>query len=259
MSPGAGALLVAVVCAAAVLALPAPVADRRLRSLTRRQARPGAPRSPRSLPGARATGPVARAVERVRAALRAGHAPDADLLLAAGLAERLAALLRAGIAPVAAWRHAAGACGLPTEVAQALAAAVGRGEDVGPVLRRAGARGTGPVAASWMLAQRCGAPAADVLARCGTALRETADARAAVRSALAGPQASARVVSALPLLGLLLGAALGASPWTVLLGTWPGRACAVAGVALALAARSWSGHLVRQAGAAGTARAPVRP
>ena len=61
------------------------------------------------------------------------------------------------------------------------------------------------------------------------------------------------------LLGLLLGAALGASPWTVLLGTWPGRACAVAGVALALAARSWSGHLVRRAGGSGTARARVRP
>ncbi|PPK92929.1 tight adherence protein B [Kineococcus xinjiangensis] len=233
-------------CAGAVLLTPGPDAARRLR-------RPG----PRP---AVAEAAVHRGL-RARLGARTG-APrtgeEEQLLRSAVLAERLAALLSAGTDPATAWFRAGASSGLGDEVAAALGRAGAGGEDVEPLLRSAGLTAAGPVAASWRLSQRCGAAAGDVLARCAAGLRESADARAAVRSALAGPRASARVVSVLPLLGLLLGALLGASPLQVLLGTWPGRGCAAVALVLALLGRAWTRALVHRAEAAGGRAASPR-
>lgn len=168
---------------------------------------------------------------------RGAQPPDQDLL-SASVAERAAALLRAGVAPSVAWEHAVGSALQDAEV----------GPDEGPGRV---AEVVAPVRAVWELVQRTGAPAAEALDAGAAGLRADAAARAAVRTALAGARVSARTVSALPVLGLLLGTALGARPWAVLVGTGPGRVCAVLGVALLLLGRWWSARLVRVAEAAG--------
>ncbi|MGI4894691.1 MAG: hypothetical protein ACRYF3_06235 [Janthinobacterium lividum] len=161
---------------------------------------------------------------------RSRPGPDDDLLDGARLAERAAALLRAGVTPATAWQHAA-----PGNV-------TGEGPPV-----------TAPasVVAVWRLVQRTGAPAADALEACAAGLRADADVRAAVRTAVAGAEVSARMVSLLPLAGLALGALLGAPPWQALLTSPVGRACAVAGTALLLLGRWWSARFVRAALRAG--------
>ncbi|WP_432526073.1 hypothetical protein, partial [Kineococcus mangrovi] len=151
-------------------------------------------------------------------------------LAAAAGAEQAAALLRAGVAPVTAWA---------VLDAAPRSGEAGDGQDVRVVrvVRR--------------LVAATGAPAAEALDACAAGLRADAAARAAVRTALAGARVSARTVSALPLLGLGLGALLGARPWAVLASSGPGRACVVAGVVLLLAGHRWSSRLVRRAEAAG--------
>ncbi|WP_432541827.1 hypothetical protein [Kineococcus sp. SYSU DK002] len=145
-----------------------------------------------------------------------------DDLAGARVAERAAALLRAGVPPATAWEHAGDRSG-----------------QVPP-----------PVRAVRRLVADTGAPAAQALEACAAGLRADAAARAALRTALAGARVSARTVSALPLLGLLLGAALGAPPWQTLTGSTAGRVCAVTGALLLVAGHWWSGRLVTAAGRA---------
>ncbi|NYD22223.1 type II secretion system F family protein [Kineococcus aurantiacus] len=163
-------------------------------------------------------GPPRAAGRRPRLRRRRPPVAAPDDLTGARTAERAAALLRAGVPPATAWEHAAD------------------GAEVPP-----------PVRAVWRLVTATGAPAAEALDACAAGVRADAAARAAVRTALAGARVSARTVSLLPLLGLVLGAALGAPPWTALAGSAAGRACAVAGTALLLAGRWWSGRLVAAA------------
>jgi tight adherence protein B len=71
-------------------------------------------------------------------------------------------------------------------------------------------------------------------------------ARAAGRltAALAGPRATAAVLAALPLVGLLLGQAVGAAPWRVLTGSVAGQVLLVLGSGLACIGVIWSARLV---------------
>jgi len=159
---------------------------------------------------------------------------EEELLAGARLAERAAALLRAGVAPATAWAHAQA----PSAAASSAAVVVADVDLAGapPAVR-----------AVWRLAERTGAPAADALDACAAGLRADADAHAALRVATAGARVSARTVAVLPLVGLALGAALGAPPWQSLLATALGRGCAVVGTVLLLAGRSWTRRLVRAA------------
>ncbi|NAZ78385.1 pilus assembly protein TadB, partial [Kineococcus sp. T13] len=170
------------------------------------------------------------------------------LLAGARLAERAAALLRAGVPPALVWHHAAPpAAPAAAPAARPPAGATGavRGGPVGPAAPPA----TAPlgVRAVWELVERTGAPAAQALEASAAGLRADASARAAVRTALAGASVSARTVSLLPLLGLVLGAALGAPPWEALLGSAPGRLSALLGTGLLVLGRVWSARLVRGA------------
>jgi tight adherence protein B len=88
---------------------------------------------------------------------------------------------------------------------------------------------------------------ADVLARFAAQLEAEDDAEAARQSAFAGPRATVRLLSWLPVLGLGLGVALGVDPLGILLGEPAGFAALVAGVALTAAGRIWSAKLVRSA------------
>ena len=116
--------------------------------------------------------------------------------------------------------------------------------------------------AACRLTHELGAPLAEVLQRCAEGLTEAGHARAARAVALAGPRATARLLGWLPVLGLVLGAGIGADPVAVLLGGGLGSACLLAGVALMVAGRRWVVALERAAGAAGTGPAggtPRRP
>jgi len=247
------ALLVAALVGAAVL-LAVPGRGRaaaRLERLVGPAAGPGRP------PGA--GGVTVRrlvdAVPRRREAVRAGAAAGADLA-------QLAVLLRAGPAAPTAWRHLVEACGPgPAGAWAAAAAATVRGEPCAPALRArlaglddaTGRRAVAAAAASVEVCERTGAPPALVLRRLAAALREDADADDARAAALAAPRATARVLLALPLVGLVLGTLAGAAPLAVLTGTPLGRACAAGGLVLAGAGLLWVRRLVA------TARRPPSP
>jgi len=76
-----------------------------------------------------------------------------------------------------------------------------------------------------------GAPLADVLDAIGDAIDDAQAVEEARRVASAGPLMSARVLAALPLVGVVAALALGASPWSFYTGGGPGSACAVSGLA----------------------------
>lgn len=101
------------------------------------------------------------------------------------------------------------------------------------------------------VAHRVGAPMADLLQRCAQGLVEAGEADAARRVAMAGPRATARLLSWLPLAGLGLGWAWGAEPLGVLLSGGWGGLCLVAGAGLMVAGRAWVNRLVRNAEGAG--------
>lgn len=158
---------------------------------------------------------------------------------------QLAALVRAGLEPAEAVRQVAATGREQT------AGLAGSLPGLGVV--DAGTGGPGldlrfaPLAATLALVHTTGAPAAPTLARLAQAAAQEDEARLAVRSALAAPRATARVLTALPLIGLGLGQAMGADPVQVLLGTGPGRLAAVVGVMCAVLGVVWTRHLVRRA------------
>ena len=75
-----------------------------------------------------------------------------------------------------------------------------------------------------------------------------ADQRRAVAVALSGPRASAAVLTGLPVLGLLMGTAMGARPWAFLLESPGGRVLAAAGVLFDVAGVCWMRRILRVAG-----------
>jgi tight adherence protein B len=174
-----------------------------------------------------------------------------DYAAAAATVERLAVLLDAGIAPTAAWRHAAGSGG-------AVAALVTAGDPAGheladrivaavaaaPTAERAAWRCVG---AAWSVATEAGAPLAPALRGLAAALRGIAQAARDVEVALAGPVATARVVLALPVLGLVLAALIGVDAFGTLLGTPPGLVCLALGVLLVATGVRWNARLVAAA------------
>ena len=97
----------------------------------------------------------------------------------------------------------------------------------------------------WRLAERTGAPAADLVERI------EADARAADRAAAkasaqaAGAQATALLLAGLPVGGIGLGMAIGADPVEVLLHTPVGAACAAGAVVLQCGGLLWAERLAR--------------
>ena len=160
--------------------------------------------------------------------------------LAAALIE-VAAVLRAGVPPAEAWRSVLGAP-VPDRIPSA-----------DQLARLASPKGSqlSAVLAAARVADELGAPLAGVLEQVAAAITARAEAAADVEAALAGPRSSARVLVWLPLLGVVLGTALGADPAGTLLGGGLGSAAGVAGVVLLLLGRWWTGALLRRAGRAG--------
>jgi tight adherence protein B len=103
------------------------------------------------------------------------------------------------------------------------------------------------IAAAVRLSAHTGCSLAGVVTAVEDDLRARLRAAQELRSAVAGPRASATVLAGLPVLGLLMGSGVGADPWRVLTTTGTGTLLLVVGVALELAGTAWSARLVRRA------------
>ncbi|WP_223943663.1 hypothetical protein [Arthrobacter sp. StoSoilB20] len=103
------------------------------------------------------------------------------------------------------------------------------------------------LAACLEVAETSGCPLADLLTRFAAQLEAEEDAEAARQTALAGPKATVRLLSWLPVFGLLLGMGLGVDPLGILLNNILGVATFVAGILLTVAGRVWSSRLVASA------------
>ncbi|MBA8950643.1 type II secretion system F family protein [Actinomadura namibiensis] len=110
-----------------------------------------------------------------------------------------------------------------------------------------GAEGLRLLAACWRIGAERGGTLATVLDGLAAALRDEEAQRQEIATQLAGPRTTARMVAFLPLLGLGMAAMLGARPLEFLLGTLPGAACLILGVALDLAGLRWTRRLAQAA------------
>lgn len=105
----------------------------------------------------------------------------------------------------------------------------------------------GELAACLDVAEASGCPLADVLTRFAVQLEAEDDAGDARQTALAGPKATVRLLTWLPVFGLGLGMMLGTDPVGVLLANGVGLAALATGGVLTVAGRIWSSHLVHAA------------
>jgi tight adherence protein B len=264
-----GPALAATALALAVGALSGGPAPLRLVALQRRTDRPG---SARVLPaavavaagalagllvlgpaGALVGGATAVAWRRSRARARRERSSAATTAALADALDRIAEEVRAGAHPVTALkgavvdaepaqavlRPAAAAAELGHGVAATLIIEAARRPEIAPALRH--------VAGAWTLAERHGVPLADLLATVHGDLRWRLAYTGRIGAALAGPRATAAVLTGLPVLGILLGELIGAGPLHVLRSGVLGQVLVLAGVGLAAAGAAWTRAVMRAA------------
>jgi tight adherence protein B len=102
---------------------------------------------------------------------------------------------------------------------------------------------TGRLVRAWALAQRHGVALADLLEAVGRDVEEWSVYLRDREAKMAGPRASAAVVSGLPIMGLFLGEAVGAAPIAVLTGTLLGQVVLVTGIGLLCLGMWWTVRL----------------
>jgi tight adherence protein B len=197
---------------------------------------------------------------RLRSVRSSGNAVED----AAGVAERLAVLLGAGVAPASVWGYLIDEAPRGDRVGDALAdrllaidAAARSDRDAARAI--VATLSSAPdddawraVAAAWAVSSESGAPMAPALRAFSAALRAIVQSRREVEVALAGPLVSSRIVLALPLVAIGLGAALGFDVLGVLFGTVAGLVCLVVGGGLAALAVAWVRRLTAAARRADT-------
>ncbi|HLS48853.1 MAG TPA: hypothetical protein VK024_02565 [Actinomycetaceae bacterium] len=204
------------------------------------------PPSP-AVPGARAAR-CSTVVGRYRRGWRRRRWRRPDLGV---IATEVASRLRAGAPAQRAWHDTLVRHGLPAaEAARAGDDGVPAGLaglDVGRDPAGGQRAALAATIAACRLTHEVGAPLADVLDRCAAGITEAADARDARRIALAGPRATARVLTWLPVAGAGLGIVIGADPLAVFLDASWGSAALCGGLALMVAGRRWATLLLRAA------------
>ncbi|MBM7771401.1 tight adherence protein B [Actinokineospora baliensis] len=247
--------MVLALLALAILAWPSMRATRRLRAL--KAASPKQWRLPRPAIGVLvllsaaawfALGPAGTAaavlvgsalLRRRQASLRLRQRLAESEELSEALAS-LASELTTGAHPVTAAERTAQDLTPPTARSlQAIATATRLGGDIEinpPDLHR-----------SWRLTTRYGIPLAATLTAVAHALSHQARFSKAVLAKLAGPQTSAAVLSALPLIGLALGEAIGAHPLTTLTSTPHGQLLLLLGATFTTAGLLWTTRIITRA------------
>ncbi|MEV0320786.1 type II secretion system F family protein [Streptomyces sp. NPDC050658] len=195
--------------------------------------------------------PLIRRVRRAREARIGADRRAAEVIALCGT---LAGEVRAGRQPGDALRLAAGESGGGVGLGEARAAVLAAarfGGDVPGALegaaREPGGQGLLGLAACWRVAVDRGAGLAVGLERLEGALRSEREQRAELRAQLAGARSTAVMLAGLPVLGLLMGSALGAQPLRVLLHTGAGLGCLAVGGALEGAGVWWALRIVRGA------------
>jgi tight adherence protein B len=104
-----------------------------------------------------------------------------------------------------------------------------------------------PLARAWRVAADTGAPLADVVDRVAEDLAARIALRRDVTAAVAGARSSAFLLAVLPVLGVLLGAAMQADPLHVLFGSPTGRLLCLFGVVLDACGLAWTHRLTARA------------
>jgi len=154
--------------------------------------------------------------------------------------EALEAEVRAGSDPASALLAASAVVTVPV-CPRAVAAARSGGDVVAALESDAGSSDlVASVAACWSVAQGSGAGLAASLASLSDAARERERIRRELQAGIAEPRATAVVLAALPVLGLVMGALLGADPWAWLTSTAWGRTVLLAGLAFEGLGVLWS-------------------
>lgn len=169
--------------------------------------------------------------------------------LAAGL-RLVVGELRAGAHPATAADEARrDGSGVVASAFREIAATARLGGDV-PALLEAGNRfdpdlrdPLARLARCWRLAERHGVALADLVDAVRRDLDDQAEFAGEVEAKMAGPRSTAAVLSGLPVLGLLLGEAVGAGPIAVLTGGVAGQALLVTGTGLICAGVLWTVRL----------------
>ncbi len=205
------------------------------------------------------------------ARLRFRPDPAAGVDAIAVVAERLAVLLTAGVPASSAWAHlriGAGdaadpaalidpRCAADASVLDAAGTAAAQGDPVALAIEAARASAPaasaewGVLGSAWSVAAESGAPLAGSLRDLATALRDEAQLRREIRTALAGPIASARLVLGLPVIAVLFGVLLGFDTISVLVGNPLGLGCVAAGALLLWFGHRWSSSLAARASRSG--------
>ncbi|GLZ32967.1 hypothetical protein Lesp02_51550 [Lentzea sp. NBRC 105346] len=188
-------------------------------------------------------------VAKTRAAQRIRLTSSEALIT--GLAGVVAELKAGAPAPRAA-TNAASDCPQPaSDVLKAVAATANLGGDVNRTLHDLAPQhphlALTQLARAWQVSTRYGVALAEVLDATRQDLAQRAAFARQLESRMAGPRASAAVLAALPLLGLLLGQASGAEPAHVLFATVPGQTLLVLGALLTAAGLLWTTGLTTKA------------
>jgi Flp pilus assembly protein TadB len=167
----------------------------------------------------------------------------------------LSAELLAGSPPEVALDAASDAAGVFAPALRAAAGALRNGDDVASALRgQSRAVELVPLAAAFAVCSRSGAGIAAVLSRVEADLRAGDERARAVGVALAGPRSSSVLLALLPVVGVALGAAMGAHPFSVLLGSSAGQLLLAGGIVLDALGLLWTMRVTRTADASANSR-----
>lgn len=175
--------------------------------------------------------------------------PELVKLWAISAVENCAHLLKVGMTPQAVMSTLSRQ---NTELAP-ISRAISLGEEPGQAiatrgstLPREAAEVFAGMSSVWTVSERSGAPAADMILRYAKAQRNALDADRERRIAMAGPRATVRVLSWLPLIGVGLGLLIGVQPVELFSGL-PGRLSIGGGLGLYLLGRWWMSRMMVRA------------
>ncbi|KRE35060.1 hypothetical protein ASG73_17115 [Janibacter sp. Soil728] len=163
----------------------------------------------------------------------AGRLQDLESL--AGVADLLAMALRSGATPVAAVHVVSAEAPRPWQpVLEEVHEQLSTGGSAGQVWRRHAQDHPelGAVAGAWALSEDLGVALAPSMATSAQVLRARVQARRRLEASTAGARATMRMLTLLPLVGLLAGFAFGLTPWEVYGHSAVTMACAVLGLVL---------------------------